>query len=93
MVSIGTTVFLLCRPCVNSGVNELVLGMAVPRDISLLDAEAFLGRSGREATLGMALLVKTNRGWIDVRFRIHRLPRSCEVIGSNTHSRSSDLGK
>ncbi|KAG5376970.1 hypothetical protein IGI04_041566 [Brassica rapa subsp. trilocularis] len=92
----GTKVFLLRRPCEDSCVDELVSGMAVLREISLLDAEALLGRfrrSGREATLGMAVLVKTNRGWIDVRFQTHRLPRSCEVIGSNTHLRSSGMGQ
>ncbi|KAH0916857.1 LOW QUALITY PROTEIN: hypothetical protein HID58_031303 [Brassica napus] len=126
-ISMGTKVFLLRRPCEDSCVDELVSGMAVLREISLLDAEALLGRadfrvcarccrmcvtarqqlnlaegsrvscrfrrSGREATLGMAVLVKTNRGWIDVRFQTHRLPRSCEVIGSNTHLRSSGLGQ
>ncbi|KAH0932273.1 hypothetical protein HID58_009390, partial [Brassica napus] len=40
---IGTTVFLLRRRCENSGVDELFLGMAVLRDISLLEAEALLG--------------------------------------------------
>ncbi|KAF2551457.1 hypothetical protein F2Q68_00034073 [Brassica cretica] len=52
---------------IDSGVDELVSGMAVLQDISLLDAEALFGRfrrSGHEVTLGMALLLKTNRGWI-----------------------------
>ncbi|KAH0847898.1 hypothetical protein HID58_091690, partial [Brassica napus] len=77
---IGTTVFLLRRCCEDPGVDELVFGM-----LHACDGEAaaelggkslrvgFSGR-GRRATTGMALLVKTNRGWIDVRFRTHRLP-------------------
>ncbi|KAH0925647.1 hypothetical protein HID58_017903 [Brassica napus] len=74
---IGTTLFLLRRCCEDPGVDELVFGMLVLRDISLLDVEALTGRfsgRGRRATTGMALLVKTNRGWIDVRFRTHRMP-------------------
>ncbi|KAH0867547.1 hypothetical protein HID58_074569, partial [Brassica napus] len=55
------------KDLIDSGVDELVSGMAVLQDISLLDAEALLGRfrrSAHEVTLGMALLLKTNRGWI-----------------------------
>ncbi|KAG2311139.1 hypothetical protein Bca4012_025595 [Brassica carinata] len=86
---------LVALSCKDSGVDKLVLGMAVLQDIFLLDAEALLGRkyeswvscglrrSRRGATPGMVLLVKTNYGWIDVRFRTDRLRRSCEVIGSN----------
>ncbi|CAF2048687.1 unnamed protein product, partial [Brassica rapa subsp. trilocularis] len=43
-ISMGTKVFLLRRPCEDSCVDELVSGMAVLREISLLDAEALLGR-------------------------------------------------
>ncbi|KAF2538883.1 hypothetical protein F2Q68_00022471 [Brassica cretica] len=38
----GSTVFLLCRPCEDFGVDELVLGMSVLRDISLLDVKLVL---------------------------------------------------
>ncbi|CAF1822542.1 unnamed protein product [Brassica oleracea var. botrytis] len=75
---IGTTVFLLRRRCEDPGVDELVLGMSYACDGeaaaelggkslrvgSLVDSS---GR-GRRTTTGMTLLVKTNRGWIDVRF-------------------------
>ncbi|KAG5394747.1 hypothetical protein IGI04_024710 [Brassica rapa subsp. trilocularis] len=44
----GTKVILLRRPCEDSCVDELVSGMAVLREISLLDAEALLGRAAAE---------------------------------------------
>ncbi|KAH0874165.1 LOW QUALITY PROTEIN: hypothetical protein HID58_071527 [Brassica napus] len=69
-------VFLLRHPCEDSCVDELVRGA----DACDGKAASELGGgslrvgfrwSGREATLGMALSVKTNPGWIDVRFQTH----------------------
>ncbi|CAF1709204.1 hypothetical protein HID58_055969 [Brassica napus] len=81
---LSALVFLLRRRCEDPGVDELVLGMSYACDGEAaaelggksLRVESLVDSSGRgrKATTGMALLVKTNRGWIDVRFRTHRLP-------------------
>ncbi|KAG5412229.1 hypothetical protein IGI04_008550 [Brassica rapa subsp. trilocularis] len=53
----GSTVFLLSRPCEAFGVDELVLGMSVLRDSSLLDVKLFLASELYRGSLRIGSLV------------------------------------